>query len=648
MSNNTPFASLPALSGVIVSTLDPWDAQEPWGGGYVYEDYPLTGVLPGTSIWIAMEADFDAWLEIINSVTQEVVAWDDDSGQGTNALLGFLPQEGLTYGVRASSFFAGSTGSYTLRILSVADAERERTAGAPAWESTPMPRAGDWGISFPSKGTWIWSGVITTIVNQPLPLTESVELWSDVYPLENLGNTILWHDATGQVFVEVGGQRLPVSSPWSVGVGDASTVWRMLAAETLDGVNTLLWRHNPTNALHLWTLDAHWSWQSSGGLILLGTAEAWDLENRFLLDLDDDGFLGTPPTVVTLSVSAAAVAEDSSQALVYTFSRTGATAAPLRVNTLVGGSATPWSDYTGLTATGQSVTFAAGSATATLTLSPVADTRIEGNETIALSLVPGDGYVVGTPMAVRSTLLNDDSRITLYNPAGSLPSQQGWLAFGTGFVGRQSLSGRGTLLDSTTLLADIAGYSNHGSAGPTLVNTAFPALDRGVGFGLDLTLRLDNETHLSDNRAGVSLLLLDQGATPVGIELGFWTNRIFSQGGGATPFTAVGEAVEGIDTRSATSYSLRMFDDTYFLLANKPDPSGARAGLQPDLPPLPSPLQPLHNSQLCLPRRQHHPSERTGGGGGGHPQRAAQRQSGQRGDDRHGRAGSTQWDGRRG
>ena len=684
MRNITPFATLPALGGLISSTLDPWDAQGPGEAHFFYEDYALSGVLSGTSIWIAMEADFDAWLEVINRVTQEVVAWDDDSGHGDNALLGFLPREGLTYGVRASSFFASSTGSYTLRTLSSADAEQERTAAAKEWQWTTAAREPDPGESSLFKGSVISGGSITTNISLPYALPELVSLSSGLYQLENRGNTILWRDEPGQAFVEVAGQRLPVSSPWPLDVGNASTVWRMLAAETLDDVNTILWRHNPSNALHLWTLDANWSWQASGGLIPLGTAEAWELERLFQLDLDDDGTIGppftsldsrgntqllrrgageafvevagqrlpvsspwpldvgnastvwrmlaaetlddvntilwrhnpsnalhlwtldanwswqasggliplgtaeawelerlfqldldddgtigAPPPVVTLSISATAVAEDGGQGLVYTFSRTGATTAPLRVNTLVGGTATPWSDYTGLTATGLSVTFAAGSATATLTLTPVADTRIETNETITLSLVPGDGYVVGTPTAIRGTLLNDDSRLNLYNPSGPLPSQQGWLAFGTGFAGRQSLSSRGTLLDSTTLLADIAGYSNHVSAVPALVNSAFPALDRGVGFGLDLTLRLDNETHLSDNRAGVSLLLLDQGATPVGIELGFWSNRIFSQAGGATPFTAVADAVEGIDTRSATSYSLRMFDDTYLLLANK-------------------------------------------------------------------------------
>jgi Ca2+-binding RTX toxin-like protein len=100
------------------------------------------------------------------------------------------------------------------------------------------------------------------------------------------------------------------------------------------------------------------------------------------------------------------------------------------------------------------------------------------------------------------------------------------------------------------------------------VNGAFPVLNRSVGFSLDFRLRVISETHLATNRAGFSVSLLDQGPTPQGIELGFWTNSIFSQGGGATPFQAVGQRLEGVNTTVATSYSLRILDQTYYLLAN--------------------------------------------------------------------------------
>jgi hypothetical protein len=156
--------------------------------------------------------------------------------------------------------------------------------------------------------------------------------------------------------------------------------------------------------------------------------------------------------------------------------------------------------------------------------------------------------------------------VTLYNAsATSLPSQQGWLAFGTGLTGTQTRSFNGTTFNSTALVNDLAGYSNTNTAA-SLVNTSFPQLDRSVGFNLDFGLRVISETHSVPNRAGFSVTLLDRTSTPQGIELGFWTNSIFSQTGGATPFQTVAERLHGVDTTLATTYSLRILDNVYYLL----------------------------------------------------------------------------------
>jgi len=42
---------------------------------------------------VGLEANFYACLAIIDAAAQEVVAWDNDSGRGIQALLGFLPLE---------------------------------------------------------------------------------------------------------------------------------------------------------------------------------------------------------------------------------------------------------------------------------------------------------------------------------------------------------------------------------------------------------------------------------------------------------------------------------------------------------------------------------------------------------------------------
>ncbi|GBL10997.1 poly(beta-D-mannuronate) C5 epimerase 5 [Microcystis aeruginosa Sj] len=115
---------------------------------------------------------------------------------------------------------------------------------------------------------------------------------------------------------------------------------------------------------------------------------------------------------ITLAVSPASVTEDGTTNLVYTFTRTGVTTNPLTVNYTLGGTATLNTDYT-RTGTTNTVTFAAGSATATVTVDPTADTTVESDETVALTLATGTGYTVGTTTAVTGTINNDDTRVTL-------------------------------------------------------------------------------------------------------------------------------------------------------------------------------------------------------------------------------------------
>jgi len=116
---------------------------------------------------------------------------------------------------------------------------------------------------------------------------------------------------------------------------------------------------------------------------------------------------------ITLAIAPVSVLEDGTPNLIYTFTRTGVTTSALTVNYSIAGTATA-TDYTGATpGTGKTITFLAGSATATLTIDPTADTAIETNETVALTLATGTSYTVGTTTAVTGTITNDDPTITL-------------------------------------------------------------------------------------------------------------------------------------------------------------------------------------------------------------------------------------------
>ena len=113
------------------------------------------------------------------------------------------------------------------------------------------------------------------------------------------------------------------------------------------------------------------------------------------------------PTI-TLAVSPSSVLENGLNNLIYTFTRTGLTTNALTVNYSIAGTANS-SDYTGATpGTGKTITFAAGASTATLIIDPTADTTVESDETVALTLAAETGYTVGTNTAVTGTITNDD------------------------------------------------------------------------------------------------------------------------------------------------------------------------------------------------------------------------------------------------
>ncbi|MFM7528949.1 MAG: glycoside hydrolase family 9 protein, partial [Nodosilinea sp.] len=116
------------------------------------------------------------------------------------------------------------------------------------------------------------------------------------------------------------------------------------------------------------------------------------------------------PSNVTLAISPASVLENGTTNLVYTFSRTGPTTSALTVNYTVGGTATLGTDYTGIAASPatKTLSFAAGSATAIVTVDPTADSTVEPDETVALTLAAGTGYTVGTTTPVTGTITNDD------------------------------------------------------------------------------------------------------------------------------------------------------------------------------------------------------------------------------------------------
>ena len=88
----------------------------------------------------------------------------------------------------------------------------------------------------------------------------------------------------------------------------------------------------------------------------------------------------------------------------FTVTRTGSTAAALTVYYNVSGTATPGSDYISLPG---SVTIAAGSPSAPITVTPINDTQVESNETVIATLSSNPAYTVGSPNNATVTIIDN-------------------------------------------------------------------------------------------------------------------------------------------------------------------------------------------------------------------------------------------------
>ncbi len=129
------------------------------------------------------------------------------------------------------------------------------------------------------------------------------------------------------------------------------------------------------------------------------------------------GTITDDDVVVSVAVSPLSVGEDGLTNLVYTFTRNDSDG-PLTANFSIGGTATFNTDYTQTGAAtfvppNGTVSFAAGELTATVTIDPVADSTVEPDETVILTVVAGTGYGVGVPSSATGTIVNDDTDVSV-------------------------------------------------------------------------------------------------------------------------------------------------------------------------------------------------------------------------------------------
>ncbi|MFN6034744.1 MAG: bluetail domain-containing putative surface protein [Dolichospermum sp.] len=220
--------------------------------------------------------------------------------------------------------------------------------------------------------------------------------------LKSDGSVVTWGDSWS------GGDSSGVSSRLASGVTQIFSTDYAFAALKSDG-SVVIWGSSS------WGGDScEASNQLSSGVV------------AFADPFNDDRLVPDTTPTITLAVNPTSISEDGATNLVYTFTRTADNSNPLTVNYIIGGTATLGADYTGISTIGttKTVTFAANSSIATVTIDPTADTTVESDETIALTLVSGTDYIIGTTNAVTGTITNDDG-ITLALTSPSTVTEDG-------------------------------------------------------------------------------------------------------------------------------------------------------------------------------------------------------------------------------
>lgn len=178
-----------------------------------------------------------------------------------------------------------------------------------------------------------------------------------------------------------------------------------------------------------------------------------------------------------------------------------------------------------------------------------------------------------------TTLLLASTRIlasdVLFDPnLGNLPGAQGSLFFCSGGAaalclgpdGTQSLVTAGVVLDSTSIAApnENTGQVGFANSLPPLILPTTP-LDRAAGFTLQFDLRVDFESHASNDRAGFSVIVISSDLR--GIELGFWNDEVWAQNWAPGDEFTHGEGAAFDTTAALTTYTLGILDYSYTLSA---------------------------------------------------------------------------------
>jgi hypothetical protein len=252
------------------------------------------------------------------------------------------------------------------------------------------PAAGSWFIMI--RGYQVFSGVTLAATYAPeiTPLRNGV-------PVRYLGGAA-GSERMFQLEVPVGAQTLEIQI--SGGTGDADLYVKRGAVPTITSYDYRPYVGSNDEAV----------------AVADPTAGPW-----FIMVRGYDAFTSVT-LVATYAAGQTAVAEDGLLRLAYTFTRSGSVSLALPVNFSVGGTATYSTDYTApFGATGGTVTIAMNQTTARVVVDPTADTSVEADETVVLTVTPGTGYTVGAAPVATGTIQNDDTAVTVAVSPAAVP-----------------------------------------------------------------------------------------------------------------------------------------------------------------------------------------------------------------------------------
>lgn len=244
-----------------------------------------------------------------------------------------------------------------------------------------------------------------------------------------------------------------------------------------------------------WVLQQADKINDSGQIVGYGTNGSGDL-HAFLLT--PTGV--TPPSCplaspnVNVSVSPSAVNEDAVGSLTYTFTRSIVTASPLTVNFSTGGTAVA-NDYA-MSAV-SNVQIPANSASVNVTVTPIADTTDEPNETVVLTVTTGANYNVGAQNVATGTITDDDGTPTIQITSVTAPEPS---SGSTSFVFTVSLTNPSSSQITVNYATDTTGAASPatGGAGCT-AGVDFVSISGGLTFLTGETSKQVSVTVCSDS-----------------------------------------------------------------------------------------------------------------------------------------------------